>query len=60
MVHVSTLLPEELLRRLDQATVALAARLPGFRRSDAYRAALERGLAVLERELEGKAGENAR
>jgi hypothetical protein len=53
MKHVSTRIPEEILRRLDEAAAGLAERhhLLGFTRSDAARAALERGLDVIDREL---------
>ena len=53
MIHTSTYLPEDLIKRLDAMTVAMAAqlRLPGFTKAHAHRACLERGLDALDREL---------
>ena len=52
MTQTSLRLPAELLARIDRVQAALSARLPAgsVPRSDLLRAALERGVAQLERE----------
>lgn len=54
-IQVSARIPAALAERLDAVAAALAARVPGmtFRRSDALRAAVERGLEALEAEIHG-------
>ena len=52
-VHIGTRVEPALIERLDRLAAALAARTRGadLHRSDAARAALERGLALYEKEL---------
>ena len=53
LVQVGTRVREETIERVDRLIPRLAARVPGadFTRSDALRAAIERGVEVLEAEL---------